>query len=168
MMTAAVDVVDHAGVLRQDHDLAGVDRDAVLDAGADERGLRRSSGTAWRCMLEPISARLASSCSRNGISALRRRPSGAARRPCSRRSRSDVGRSPKTPSPSLVRAARWRGRTCRRLAELARLGIERRVCLRDDVLLLLVGGQVVDLVGDLAVDDLAVRGLDEAEALTRA
>ena len=28
-----------------------------------------SSGTAWRCMFEPISARLASSCSRNGISA---------------------------------------------------------------------------------------------------
>ncbi len=27
-----------------------------------------NSGTAWRCMLEPISARLASSCSRNGIS----------------------------------------------------------------------------------------------------
>ena len=26
-----------------------------------------SSGTAWRCMLEPIKARLASSCSRNGI-----------------------------------------------------------------------------------------------------
>src|SRR5215218_5800855 len=30
--------------------------------------LRR--GTAWRCMFEPISARLASSCSRNGISAV--------------------------------------------------------------------------------------------------
>ena len=29
----------------------------------------RSSGTAWRCMFEPISARLASSFSRNGISA---------------------------------------------------------------------------------------------------
>jgi hypothetical protein len=27
-----------------------------------------SSGTAWRCMFEPISARFASSCSRNGIS----------------------------------------------------------------------------------------------------
>ncbi len=30
----------------------------------------RSSGTDWRCMLAPISARLASSCSRNGISAV--------------------------------------------------------------------------------------------------
>ena len=31
--------------------------------------LLRKSGTAWRCMFEPISARLASSCSRNGMSA---------------------------------------------------------------------------------------------------
>jgi len=29
----------------------------------------RSSGTAWRCMLDPIRARLASSFSRNGTSA---------------------------------------------------------------------------------------------------
>ena len=27
-----------------------------------------SSGTAWRCMFEPINARFASSCSKNGIS----------------------------------------------------------------------------------------------------
>jgi hypothetical protein len=37
------------------------------------------------------------------------------------------------------------------------------VGLRDDVAVLLVGGQVVDLVGDPAVLDLAVRRLDEAE-----
>jgi hypothetical protein len=30
----------------------------------------RSSGTDWRCMFEPIRARLASSCSRNGIIAV--------------------------------------------------------------------------------------------------
>lgn len=30
----------------------------------------RSSGTAWRCMFAPISARFASSCSRNGIIAV--------------------------------------------------------------------------------------------------
>ena len=29
-----------------------------------------SSGTAWRCMFEPMRARLASSCSRKGISAV--------------------------------------------------------------------------------------------------
>ena len=28
------------------------------------------SGTAWRCMFEPMSARFASSCSRNGMSAV--------------------------------------------------------------------------------------------------
>src|ERR1700759_3753414 len=31
-------------------------------------GAGLSSGTAWRCMFEPIRARVASSCSRNGIS----------------------------------------------------------------------------------------------------
>jgi len=36
-------------------------------AGADERRFARIKGTAWRCMLEPIKARLASSFSRNGI-----------------------------------------------------------------------------------------------------
>ena len=29
-----------------------------------------TSGTAWRCMFAPMSARLASSCSRNGIIAV--------------------------------------------------------------------------------------------------
>ena len=49
-----------------------------------------------------------------------------------------------------------------RVHELAGLRVERLVRLRDDVALFLVGGQVVDLVGDLALDDLAVRRLDEA------
>ena len=39
-----------------------------LDAGADQAFSGRSTGTAWRCMLAPISARFASSCSRNGTS----------------------------------------------------------------------------------------------------
>ena len=43
------------------------------------------------------------------------------------------------------------------------LGVDDGVGLRDDVLVLLVGGQVVHLVGDLAELDLAVRGLDEPE-----
>ena len=41
----------------------------VFHAGADQRRSAWISGTAWRCMFEPISARLASSFSRNGISA---------------------------------------------------------------------------------------------------
>ena len=36
----------------------------VPTIGADER----SNGTAWRCMFDPIRARFASSCSKNGIS----------------------------------------------------------------------------------------------------
>ena len=47
-------------------------------------------------------------------------------------------------------------------AEDAGLLIEEVVRLGDRVLLLLVRGQVVDLVGDLAVDDAAIRRLDEA------
>ena len=39
------------------------------------------------------------------------------------------------------------------------------VRLSDDVTLFLGSGQVVDPLGDLAVDDPAVRGLDEAEAV---
>ncbi len=38
----------------------------VPTSGASER----TSGTAWRCMFAPMSARLASSCSRNGIRAV--------------------------------------------------------------------------------------------------
>ena len=56
-----------------------------------------------------------------------------------------------------------RHRTCR-VDELAGLGVEALVRLSDDVLLFLVGGQEVDLVGDLALDDPAVRRLDEAVA----
>ena len=50
------------------------------------------------------------------------------------------------------------------LAERA-VVVQRRVGLGDDVLLLLVGGEVDDLVGDPAVDHLAVRRLDEAEVV---
>ncbi|CAB4972780.1 unannotated protein [freshwater metagenome] len=52
--------------------------------------------------------------------------------------------------------------------EDARIGhvafsVNRGVRLGDHVEVFLVGGQVVDIVGDPAVDDLAVRGLDETE-----
>ena len=63
------DLLDHTRLLGGD-DVTGVDRGAVLHAGADERRLGASSGTDWRCMFEPMSARLASSCSRNGIIAV--------------------------------------------------------------------------------------------------
>ena len=47
------------------------------------------------------------------------------------------------------------------LEEVA-LGVDRRVGLGDDVLLFLVSGEVDDVVGHATLDDLAVRGLDEA------
>ena len=62
-----VDVVNHAATQQRLHGRARVDRNGALDAGADQRLSGRRQGTAWRCMLAPISARLASSCSRNGI-----------------------------------------------------------------------------------------------------
>ena len=65
--------------------------------------------------------------------------------------------------PSSAGAPAGERRTRTRSSVKRAVGVERRVGLGDDVLLLLVGGEVDDLVGDLAVGDLAVRRLDEAE-----
>ena len=62
-----VDVVDDAAALGGDDGARVLGGDA-LDAGADERLSGRRVGTAWRCMFAPMSARFASSCSRNGTS----------------------------------------------------------------------------------------------------
>ena len=110
-----------------------------------------SSGTAWRCMFEPISARLASSCSRNGIIAV------ATDQICSGETsiRSTSFGATVTYWPACVR---------QRISspiELA-LVVDRRVGLGDDPLLLLGGVEVDDLVGDHAVLDDPVRGRDEA------
>ena len=124
-----------------DDDLAGVARGALLHAGADDRRLSGSrSGTAWRCMFEPIRARLASSCSRNGMSAV------ATETTC-------LGL---TSMYSI-----WSGPRLRELVPVARRDalvdevagvVERRVRLGDDVLLLLVGREVLDLVGHDRLD----------------
>ncbi len=109
-----------------------------------------SSGTAWRCMFDPISARLASSFSRNGMSEAATDTSclgltsirviwsrGAIRKSPLRRA--ETISSPKVPS-------------------LFELGVG----LGDRVLGLFHRRQIDDLVGHLVVDDLAVRRLDEA------
>ncbi len=110
----------------------------------------RRSGTAWRCMFEPMRARFASSFSRNGTSdaatetswfgdtSIRSTSSGLAR----------------TNSPSL------RQETLPPMK--APLLVHRGVRLGDDVLLLLERGVEGDLVGDAALLDLPVRRLDEA------
>ena len=65
-----VDVHDRAGVPR-DRDVARVSMAARYSSPVPIKGGSVIiSGTACRCMFEPIRARLASLCSRNGISAV--------------------------------------------------------------------------------------------------
>ncbi len=144
-------LLDHARLLREDH-VARVGRGTVLHAGADERrlgpqqrhGLPLHVGAHERAV---------------GVVVLEERDHGG--RDGHHLPRGDVH------VVDLVR---------RDLVDLAALaadqhavgrevavGLDRRVRLRDDVPVFLVGGQVVDVVGDHAVDDLAVRGLHEAE-----
>ena len=53
-----------------DGEICALDDNGAPDFAALQAALsERNTGTAWRCMLEPMSARLASSCSRNGIKA---------------------------------------------------------------------------------------------------
>jgi hypothetical protein len=61
-----VDVHDFAVALGNDGDAGILGHDA-LDPGAHEGASLVIRGTAWRCMFEPIRARLASSFSRKGI-----------------------------------------------------------------------------------------------------
>ena len=109
-----------------------------------------SSGTAWRCMFEPISARLASSCSRNGIIAVVDRPDLLRR---------DVDQVDLLRRHRHV-VARLRAAHDLVAGELA-VRVDRRVRLRDQPLLLLGGVEVEDLVGHLAVLDDPVRGRHE-------
>ncbi len=118
-----------------DDDLAGVERGRPSMPVPTIGASGSSSGTAWRCMFEPISARLASSCSRNGISAVATLDDLLGR---------DVH------VVDLVRAApRERVAEARRdaLVDEVTLGVERGVGLRDVMLLFLVGGEIDDLVG---------------------
>ena len=123
-------------------------RDA-LDAGADE-GLFRISGTAWRCMLAPISARLASSCSRNGISEAATDTICAARRPCTgcARPRSDRLAAVVARADELVDQERPSFGVALACAITYLAFLDRR--------------QVVDLVGDLAAPRRGGTGLEEA------
>ena len=100
-----------------------------------------SSGTAWRCMFDPIRARLASSCSRNGISAaLKCRRSGAAPRPCSR---SD---------PAIVSRNFWWKRADTRSSMNSVLVVQRGVGLRDHEAIFFVGGEIISLRLDESTD----------------
>ena len=102
-------------------------------------------------MFEPISARLASSFSRKGISA------AATETSCF----GDTSMN-STFSRGVMMTSPARRQTTRSSVSMP-LGVDRRVGLRDVVLRLFHRGEVDDLVRHLAVDDLAtIRRLDEA------
>ena len=107
------------------------------------------SGTAWRCMFEPISARLASSFSRNGISA------AATETSCLGETSIMVIASGRTSTNSPF------SRAADQLAREAAVGVQLGVGLGDGVAPLLHGREIDDLVGHLAVDDAAIGALDE-------
>ena len=111
-----------------------------------------NSGTAWRCMLEPISARLASSCSRKGISAVAT-------------DQIWVGET------SIRSTSLGRGRRVLLLAgadqhlrafQFAGLRVELGVRLGDHLVFLLGRVEMEDLFADDAVFDRPVGGRDEA------
>ena len=108
------------------------------------------SGTAWRCMLAPIRARLASLCSRNGIRAV------ATETICSGETSmySTSAGSARIGSPPLRHST---GPTS------LPLRVDLGVGLGDDLVLLLGGVERLDHAGHLAVLHLPVRRLDEAE-----
>ncbi len=110
----------------------------------------RRQGTAWRCMFAPINARLASSCSRNGISdaATDTIWPGATSMYCDRVRRLER-------EFALVAA---RHQLVEQPARLVELGVG----LGDDVMAFLDRRQKLDLVGHLAVCHLAIRRLEEA------
>ena len=144
-------LLDDAGLLRDD-DVARVDRGAQLHPGADQRRV----GTQQR---HRLALHVGAHQRAVGVVVLEERDHrGGDRHHLPRR---DV---------DVVDA---RGRDVVDLAALAAhqdalllegaVVVERRVGLRDDEAVLLVGGEVVDVLGDHTVDDLAVGRLDEAE-----
>ena len=111
-----------------------------------------SSGTAWRCMFEPISARFASSCSRNGIIAV------ATDQICS----GETSTRSTSFGPTVTY---WPACVRHRISvplSLPGLRVDRRVRLGDQQLLFLGGVEVATSLGDDAVLDDAVGRRDEA------
>ncbi len=111
----------------------------------------RRRGTACRCMLDPMSARFASSCSRNGIR------EAATLTSC-------VG---ETSMYSISEGFDHGEFTAHsggdQVPGEAALFVQRCVGLGDLVLLLLEGGQILGILGNLPVLDHTVRCFDESE-----
>ena len=143
--------VTHAGLLGHDH-VTGVDRGAVLHAGADERRL----GTDQR---HRLALHVGAHQRAVGVVVLEERDQrGRDRHHLARRDVHVVdlvGRDVVDLAATLTDQHPLLGEGA--------VVVSAGVGLRDDDAVLLVGGQVVDLVGDRPFDDLAVRRLDEAE-----
>src|SRR5436190_1245660 len=147
-----VDVDDLAGLLGQ-HDVAGVDRGAILEAGADQRRLRDHQ----RHRL-PLHVRAHQRAVR--VVVLEERDQRRRHGDDLRRSDVHVVDLLRTRRDSLALAGAAKNLV---VEELAGLLVERRRGLCDRELRLLGGVEIDDLVGDLAVLDDPVRRLDEAE-----
>ena len=151
-MTASADTSVTAPVRPRDDDVTGVDRGAVLHAGADERrlGAEQRHGLTLHVRTHEGAVRV--------VVLEERDHRGGDGHHLARRDVHvvdvDAGDVLDLATLTTDQDALLRERAVR---------VQRRVGLRDDVQVLLVRGQVVDRVRDLAVDDLAVRGLDEAE-----
>ena len=146
------DLADHTGGLGGDH-VTGVDRGAVLHAGADQRrvALDQRHGLALHVGAHQRAV---------GVVVLEERDQGGRDR--HHLARRDV-HVVDLVAPGCRRSRRHAVRTSTRSSANVLSSRQQRVGLRDDEAVLLVGGEVVDLVGDLALLDLAVRRLDEAE-----
>ena len=144
-------LLDHTGGVGDDH-VTGVNGSAVLDAGADQ-------GAVALDERDRLALHVGTHERAVGVVVLEEGDQG-------RRDRHHLARR----DVHVVDLAREElGDLAVALAdqhplvdELALL-VERGVGLRDDVAVLVVGGEVVDLVGDLTVLDLAVGRLHEAE-----
>src|SRR3954468_8986990 len=149
-------VLDHTGLLGH-HDVAGVDGGTQLHAGADQRRLAAQQRDGLTLHVRAHQRAV-------GVVVLEERD----------HRRRDRGHLPRR-DVHVVDVLRGE------VVDLTALGpdqdavlgepalrVQRRVGLGDDEAVLLVGGQVVDLVGDHTALDPAVRGLDGAEPVAPA
>ncbi len=147
--TARVDVIDDAAAQRL-HRRARVDRHGTLDAGTDDGLLRTQTrhGLTLHVRAHQRTVRIVVLEERN-------------QRGCNRH---DLRRRDVHVLDAVRRDHhRFAGFTRRHeFVDERAIVADRRVCLRDHVAAFLDRRQIVDLVGHLAVDDLAVRRLEEA------
>src|SRR6516165_8571575 len=144
-------LLDHAGLVGQDH-VARVGGGAVLHAGADHRRL----GPQQR---HRLALHVGAHQRAVGVVVLQERDHGGGHGHHLPRGHVHVVDLVRRDGVHLAALAADQHAVLRDRP----VRLQRRVGLRDDVPVLLVGGQVIDLVGHHAVDDLAVRGLHEAE-----